>query len=101
MVQRGRVERQHVRRQREMPNGGAGDLDLRILQLCIGNLRGPPMKNLAGKCRRRQALRRFREVTHSDMRVPHIDYWLYMVERQGFDRPQLLVRVLRRTCNGG
>ena len=47
MVQRGRVERQHVRRQREMPNGGAGDLDLRILQLCIGNLRGSPMKNLA------------------------------------------------------
>jgi len=40
MVQRGRVERQHVRRQREMPNGGAGDLDLRILQLCIGNQRG-------------------------------------------------------------
>jgi len=47
-----------------MPNGGAGDLDLRILQLCIGNLRGQPMKNLAGKHRRRQALRRFREVTH-------------------------------------
>ena len=60
MVQRGRVERRRVRRQREMPNGGAGDLDLRILQLCIGNLRGQPMKNLAGKRRRRQALRRFR-----------------------------------------
>jgi hypothetical protein len=36
MVQRGRVERRRVRRQREMPNGGAGDLDLRILQPAEG-----------------------------------------------------------------
>jgi hypothetical protein len=82
MVQRGRVERQRVRRQREMPNGGAGDLDLRILQLCIGNLRGQPMKNLAGKRRRRQALRRVREVTHPICALRILitgRYWLYVV----------------------
>src|SRR6266404_5386246 len=46
----GRVERQHVRRQLEMLDGRAGDLDLRTLQLLIGDLRGQSVKRLSGKC---------------------------------------------------
>src|SRR5258708_702077 len=48
-VEIGRVERQHVRRQLEMLDGGASDLDLRILQLFIRDLRGQSVKRLAGK----------------------------------------------------
>ena len=54
-VKVGRVERQHVRRQLEMADGRAGDLDLRILQLRIGHLRGQSMKRLSAKRSGRQA----------------------------------------------
>src|SRR5471030_2614742 len=45
-VKIGRVERQHVRRQLEMLDGRAGDLDLRILQLLISDLRSQSVKRL-------------------------------------------------------
>src|SRR5471032_2990857 len=54
-VKIGRVERQHVRRQLEMLDGRAGDLDLRILQLLISDLRSQSVKRLASKRRGWQA----------------------------------------------
>lgn len=39
----------------ESPGGRAGDLDLRLLQLLIADLRGQPVVGLAGECRGRQA----------------------------------------------
>jgi hypothetical protein len=54
-VEVGRVERQHVRRQREAPDGRAGDLDLRLLQLLLGDLGGQPVERLPGEGRGRQA----------------------------------------------
>jgi hypothetical protein len=50
-IEIGRIERQHVRRQLKMLDGRAGDLDLRILQLLIGDLRRQSVKRLAGKRR--------------------------------------------------
>ena len=45
-VKVGGVEGQHIRRQLETPDSRAGDLDLRSLQLLIGDLRGQPVKRL-------------------------------------------------------
>jgi hypothetical protein len=43
-VKVGRVERQHVRRHLEAPDYGAGDLDLGLLQLFVGDLDGHPRR---------------------------------------------------------
>jgi hypothetical protein len=54
-VKVGGIERQHVGRQFEVPDGRAGDLDLRLLQVLISDLRGQPVKRLPGESRGRQA----------------------------------------------
>ena len=48
-VKVGRVERQHVGRQLEAPNDRTGDLNLRLLQLCIRDLGGQAVKRLPGE----------------------------------------------------
>src|ERR1017187_8271078 len=54
-VKIGRVERQHVRRQLEMLDRRAGDLNLPFLQLLVADLRRQSVKRLAGKRRGWQA----------------------------------------------
>ena len=49
----GCVERQHIRRQLEVPDNRAGDLHLRFLQLLIVDLCGQPVKRLPGERRGR------------------------------------------------